>query len=247
MLLNNNSWDLKTYNNLISKGKTRGLNKGELDYYTEKHHIIPKCMGGTNDESNLVLLTAREHIIAHMLLSCIYPDNEKLLSSVTKMFSEGKTTRKEGISKISTRLLSRFKEEYSKIQLGKHLEKSHIMNLSKSHRGVKLSEETKDKLKESRFSVQVLSPDGRVFESITECSINYGIPQTTLKNWIRYKPERGFKIIGSTGRASFKRRVQGPDGKIYSSIKECAKDLKRNDKTIKNWIEKHPELGFKFI
>jgi hypothetical protein len=36
--------------------------------YREKHHIIPKCIGGTNDKSNIVTLSAREHFICHMLL-----------------------------------------------------------------------------------------------------------------------------------------------------------------------------------
>lgn len=35
----------------------------------ETHHIIPKCMNGTNDQSNLVTLTIREHYICHRLLT----------------------------------------------------------------------------------------------------------------------------------------------------------------------------------
>ena len=53
--------------------------------YTEKHHIIPKCMGGTNDKSNLVKLTAREHYIAHKLLTKIYPNSPKLLLAHSMM------------------------------------------------------------------------------------------------------------------------------------------------------------------
>ena len=37
--------------------------------YTEKHHIIPKSMGGSNAKSNLVALTAKEHFICHLLLT----------------------------------------------------------------------------------------------------------------------------------------------------------------------------------
>ena len=36
--------------------------------YIEKHHIIPKSLGGNNDAANLVCLTAKEHFICHMLL-----------------------------------------------------------------------------------------------------------------------------------------------------------------------------------
>ena len=48
-------------------------NRDSRAKYTEIHHIIPKCMGGTDDKSNLVKLTAREHYIAHKLLTKIYP------------------------------------------------------------------------------------------------------------------------------------------------------------------------------
>ena len=34
----------------------------------DAHHVIPRCLGGTDDKSNLVELTAREHFIVHKLL-----------------------------------------------------------------------------------------------------------------------------------------------------------------------------------
>ena len=42
--------------------------KTNYDGYTEKHHIVPKSLGGTNEPSNLVKLSAREHFICHLLL-----------------------------------------------------------------------------------------------------------------------------------------------------------------------------------
>lgn len=53
------------YDRLIATRKNRELQEG---VYYEKHHIIPKSMGGSNCKSNLVHLTAREHYIAHLLL-----------------------------------------------------------------------------------------------------------------------------------------------------------------------------------
>jgi len=55
------------YNNLISYRK-----KVPAKGYTENHHIVMRCMGGTDDPSNLVRLTGREHWIAHLLLNKIY-------------------------------------------------------------------------------------------------------------------------------------------------------------------------------
>jgi hypothetical protein len=59
---------------IIDRARSR-----KLEGYYERHHIIPKCLGGSNDKSNLVELTAREHFIVHKLLYKIYPDNDKLL------------------------------------------------------------------------------------------------------------------------------------------------------------------------
>lgn len=54
------------YDRLIEKRKQIILNK--KDCYCERHHIIPKCLGGSNNKTNLINLTAREHYIAHCLL-----------------------------------------------------------------------------------------------------------------------------------------------------------------------------------
>lgn len=48
------------------------------DKYHERHHIMPKCLGGSDDEKNLIDLYAKEHFEAHRLLALEYPDNKKL-------------------------------------------------------------------------------------------------------------------------------------------------------------------------
>lgn len=49
------------------------LDKTDPNYiYVEEHHIIPRCIGGSNGKSNLVYLTGREHFIAHKLLFKAY-------------------------------------------------------------------------------------------------------------------------------------------------------------------------------
>lgn len=47
--------------------------------YHERHHIIPKCCGGSDDKNNLIDLFAREHFIAHKLLAIENPNNERLV------------------------------------------------------------------------------------------------------------------------------------------------------------------------
>lgn len=42
--------------------------------YMERHHIVPRCLGGSDRKDNLVYLTAREHFLAHKLLVRMYPE-----------------------------------------------------------------------------------------------------------------------------------------------------------------------------
>jgi len=64
----------KLYESIIEKAKSENRKKYSGIYY-EKHHILPKCINGTDDKENLVLLTAKEHFIAHKLLTYIYLGN----------------------------------------------------------------------------------------------------------------------------------------------------------------------------
>jgi hypothetical protein len=94
------------YNQIIRRAKNR-----KLEGYVERHHIIPKCLGGNNDEKNIIQLTAREHFICHQLLCEIYPNEIKLKHALFLM-SIGKQKRKNKHYKISSRVYERLKLEY---------------------------------------------------------------------------------------------------------------------------------------
>jgi hypothetical protein len=55
------------YERLILSARGR-----KLVGYSERHHILPRALGGKDDASNLVRLTAREHFVAHALLAHIH-------------------------------------------------------------------------------------------------------------------------------------------------------------------------------
>lgn len=54
------------YVNFINTRKLRFISAAE---FTENHHIVPKSCGGSDHYSNIIELTAREHFIAHWMLS----------------------------------------------------------------------------------------------------------------------------------------------------------------------------------
>lgn len=74
----------KIYYNLIQKCKR---NTYGVDTYTERHHIIPRCLGGGDDETNIVTMNASEHYIAHQLLLKIHKSNHQLACAAMLMSS----------------------------------------------------------------------------------------------------------------------------------------------------------------
>lgn len=97
------------YNSIINKRKNETV-KG----YVEKHHILPKCLNGTNAAHNLIELTAREHYICHWLLCKIYKNTEnyfKLLSAFMRMHCMNQNHRRY----FNSKTYAYAKEQYSKL------------------------------------------------------------------------------------------------------------------------------------
>lgn len=68
----------KIYNQLIEKCRNRSDDDFIEDYY-EFHHIIPRSIGGLDEDANIVKLTLREHYICHWLLSRIHYNTDNWL------------------------------------------------------------------------------------------------------------------------------------------------------------------------
>lgn len=64
MIFINNKYT-SIYYKIVNTALSRAL---PADVYREKHHIIPKSLGGNNAKENLVSLTGREHLVCHLLL-----------------------------------------------------------------------------------------------------------------------------------------------------------------------------------
>lgn len=70
----------ETYNSYIqriidNRGRKRSSNPND---YQEQHHILPKCLGGQDEEDNLIYLYAQEHYYAHKLLALENPHHSGL-------------------------------------------------------------------------------------------------------------------------------------------------------------------------
>lgn len=83
----------------MSKAKVRVEPQG----YFEKHHILPKSLGGDDSEDNLVKLTAKEHIFAHKILIKITygEDKRKMQNAFFFMFYSNNPKRDMNISDVA--------------------------------------------------------------------------------------------------------------------------------------------------
>lgn len=91
------------------------------DEYHERHHIIPKSIGGSDNGENLVLMTARQHYIAHMLLVKI-AESHNDLAEYRKMlyaFNGMKWGRmnNERAFRYNSRLYQKLKEQYAEMRI----------------------------------------------------------------------------------------------------------------------------------
>lgn len=138
---------LKFYELITTNAKSRGLNKKKLDGYFEKHHIIPRCLGGLNNKDNLVYLTYKEHVICHHLLYKHYKDlflNDKSRNNeyYKMMYAYNRMLNKRDEFKLTFNQIENFRIEFSK---------NHSMLMSGKGNGFygrKHSEETKKRLSE---------------------------------------------------------------------------------------------------
>ena len=122
-----------------------------LQGYYEKHHVIPRCLGGDDDLDNLVKLTAREHFIVHKLLCKIYPNEHKLVYAYWAMCNKQSSKKMIRDYTVSSREYQRMKELFSILSSNLHKGKKSWnsglkTNKPAPNRGIPHSAETKRKI-----------------------------------------------------------------------------------------------------
>jgi hypothetical protein len=118
----------KLYFSIVSSAKSRTLH---TETYIERHHIIPKSLGGSNSKDNLVNLTAREHFICHILL--------------TKM-TNGQAYRKMIHAAIGMKRSRSYQQRYINSRLYESIRKEFAVLSSIRNTGKIMSVESKSKM-----------------------------------------------------------------------------------------------------
>lgn len=149
----------KWYFNIVKKN--RYFLNGE---YFEVHHIIPKSLGGLDDITNKVSLTAREHFICHLLLTKMVSgqDQRKMIHAINLMrrlkkhvYITSKTYEiiKKLCSKTRAPMSEETKKKISEKNKGRKLTPEQIQNRAKNQTGKKHSLETRLKLSGSKSNL----------------------------------------------------------------------------------------------
>jgi hypothetical protein len=96
----------KWYTSITENAKTRTVSG-----YVERHHIIPRSLGGADTMDNLVDLTAREHFICHWLLTKIYTGDARYKMINALYLMQGKNQYQERY--INSRVYETLRKEYA--------------------------------------------------------------------------------------------------------------------------------------
>jgi len=206
----------KHYDKLINRAIDR-----KIDGYTEKHHIVPRCMGGNNETSNLVCLTPEEHYVAHQLLVKIYPGNLKIIQGANAM-ANLKAPGKQVEGRAKNKLFGWLRKRKAELQRGMRYPQDVYDRAAAKNRGQKRSDETKAKISEKAKERQ---PKLKPFEDLCYAkqvvAYNHGDPRVPA-DW-KPKPDKRKlnKVAWNKGKSlSIEHRTKISEGNFRRWSKE---------------------------
>lgn len=257
--------------NRLEKKSERILLKKRGNYF-EGHHIIPKSKGGTGNSNrpknnqNIVLLTAREHFLAHWILWRIYQDRStslafhKMLSTNNHqnriISSRGYEEARESFritnlgnqySKGKTRIIGEEqKKKHSDFMKGRY-----VGNLNPSKKPdvrKKISDKLKGK-KKSVSHIEKIKIRMTSKEKVICPFCNKKIDELNAKKWHFEKcplnpeqtvrPKTNFTKNNTYGC----KKIQNIEtGMIYNSIMEASEYFKVSTATISRWTKKNHKV-----
>jgi hypothetical protein len=160
----------RIYYSIISNAQSRILPD---DVYTEQHHIIPKSLGGSNEKSNLVALSAKEHYLCHLLLSkmTVGVHKKKMLYAlycITHVRNKGQVTRHIP----SAKQYATIKEEWQES----------IQGRPAHNKGKPMSAEQKEKLRKANLGKPSYDRTDAINEKISKAQIGISKGKGRISN-----------------------------------------------------------------
>ena len=223
------------HDSIINRAKNREKVCGE---YYEFHHIIPKCCGGTDDVSNTVYLTAKEHVLVHKLLHEIYPKCPGIAEAVNAMALNKKGGR-EGEKRFSTREIAYYREQAAKAHRGRKMPEGFGQKIAEANRKRIVSNNQRQKMsnymKNRKRDMDYLLNQSKGHKG--QKAWNKGVPMTD---------EQKAKL-SSIRKGKKPQKVVDPLGRIFPSLAKAGEANGLSGKVVKSLITKHPENGYRFL
>lgn len=204
---------------IIDKRGQFGIPKGQ---YKERHHIVPKCLGGTNEKDNLIDLYAKEHYEAHRLLALEHKNINQLtyawwlMSNMTNKYEERYELTSEEYEEARLAYSELAKQRKGELHPNYHkpMSEEQKRKLSEAKKGKKLSDEVKRKISEGHIGIgsrgknaqaKKVECNGIIYDCIEDCADAYGVTYGAMKMWLRGKNKMpidfynmGLKYYGDT-------------------------------------------------
>jgi hypothetical protein len=236
--------------------------------YFEGHHIIPKCKGGTGTSTrpknnpNIVLLTAREHFLAHWLLWRIYGDRQMALAFHKMLSTTNKTKRitcsrayeeardafrvtniGNQYGKGKTRIVTdEQKQRHSEIMKGKNMGE---LNPSKR---IDVRKKISEKLKGRRKSLEHIEKLKIIMKNKDKIICPYcnrSFDKLNSEKWhfekCKFNPnmnERPSTNFIKNNKYGCKKIKNIETNEIFHSFKEASEYFKVHPSTINRWVKK---------
>jgi len=151
----------KWYEQIVLRAQSRILPENS---YFEKHHIVPRSIGGSNKKINLAILTAREHFVCHRLLTRFLTGKAKMKMSFATWIMMTNNNPHQKRYKVTSRIYEFVKKEMVAVQQTEEHRKKVSEGMKRSPNikpvwnkgktGV-YSEETKEKIRQANLGKEV--------------------------------------------------------------------------------------------
>ena len=188
-----------------------------VEGYTEKHHIIPKSLGGSNKKENIAILTAKEHFMAHLLLTKCLDGKEK-----AKMIHAAKRMMVTG----------------NKYQQNRYVPSGRIYEMIKQAESAILSIKTKNNNPMDKPGVKAKHAESMIKRGKSPGMTGQSHSLST-KQKMRDKralQEPMTEKTRQTLRELYQISYQGPDGTIYSSRSQAAIAHNVTPACVRYWV-----------
>lgn len=217
------------YANIYQQIVERALTREKPDYY-ETHHIVPRCMNGSNDPDNLVALTPEEHYVAHQLLLKMYPDHKQLVHAANMMTVNRTNNKLYGW--IRRRLSESMKENNP--NAGGKARREYNIKYGAPNKGYTHTDENKKLFREQKLGKKNPNADGSArrtvtylidekthdvttYSSLKEAEMDKGVCHATVHyNRVRERSHKGY--YWCVGKEEFYKIMNKTSGDVSCKI-----------------------------